>query len=46
MKRILVTGAGGYIGRYVVKALLNHGATVIAADLYTKEIDDRAEKVI
>lgn len=45
MKRILVTGAGGYIGRYVVKALLNHGATVIAADLYTKEIDDRAEKV-
>ena len=45
MKRILVTGAGGYIGRYVVKALLNHGATVIAADLYTKEIDDLAEKV-
>lgn len=42
MKRVLVTGAGGYIGRFVVKALLDMGAEVIAADIKTEGIDDRA----
>lgn len=42
MKKILVTGAGGYIGRYVVKALLDMGAQVIAVDLKTDGIDPRA----
>lgn len=43
MKRVLVTGAGGYIGRYVVQTLLDIGATVIASDLFTEGIDKRAE---
>lgn len=30
--RVLVTGAGGYIGRHVLTALLDRGAEVIAAD--------------
>lgn len=45
MKKILVTGAGGYIGRHVVTALLNRGANVIAADINLNEVDDRAEKI-
>jgi len=43
MKKILVTGAGGYIGRYVIKKLLEHDVLVIATDLYTDEIDRRAQ---
>lgn len=46
MKRILVTGAGGYIGRHVVKELLDQGAEVIAADLFTDGIDERAQTVV
>ncbi len=45
-KRILVTGAGGYIGRHVVAALLDRGASVIAVDRSADErpgrIDPRA----
>jgi len=43
--RILVTGAGGYIGRYVVSALCDRGADVIAADFRTEGIDGRATAV-
>lgn len=42
-QRILVTGAGGYIGRYVVKELCDKGANVIAADIRLDGIDSRAE---
>lgn len=42
MKKILVTGAGGYIGRHVVKKLLDDGQQVIAADFNKKGIDERA----
>lgn len=43
--KILVTGANGYIGRYVVKALLDKGADVIACDIHTNNIDKRAERM-
>ncbi|BAQ32466.1 NAD-dependent epimerase/dehydratase family protein [Bifidobacterium scardovii] len=44
-KRILVTGAGGYIGRHVVEALLDAGHEVIASDIRLKDVDPRARKV-
>lgn len=44
-KRILVTGAGGYIGRHVVKALLDDGQEVVASDLHLNGMDSRAEQV-
>ena len=45
MKKVLVTGANGYIGRHVVKRLLDMGAEVIAVDFLTDEIDSRAIKM-
>lgn len=42
MRKILVTGANGYIGRYVVKTLLDFGYEVIACDIFTDKIDRRA----
>ena len=44
-KKILVTGAGGYIGQHVVKALLDKGADVIATDIRLDDVDDRATKI-
>ena len=43
-KRVLVTGANGYIGRHVVKALLDKGCDVIASDFYFDGVDERARK--
>lgn len=43
--KILVTGANGYLGQGIVKAILDKGAEVIAADFKTNNIDERAEKV-
>lgn len=45
MKRILVTGANGYIGRHVVKQLLDFNYHVIACDFHLADIDDRADKI-
>lgn len=41
--KVAVTGASGYMGRYVVKELLNRGHRVVAIDLHYKEVDERAE---
>lgn len=41
-KKVLVTGANGYIGRHVVKELLDMGHEVIAADFKSDGIDERA----
>jgi dTDP-6-deoxy-L-talose 4-dehydrogenase (NAD+) len=42
-KKVLITGAGGYIGRHVVKAVLDAGNQVVACDLHTDNVDSRAE---
>lgn len=45
MKRVLVTGANGYIGRHVVEKLLDLGCEVYAADFGFDGVDERAVKV-
>lgn len=42
--KILVTGANGYLGQGIVKALLDRGNEVVATDLIITNIDDRAIK--
>lgn len=44
-KKVLVTGANGYIGRHVVNTLLERNCEVYACDLGFDGIDDRARKV-
>lgn len=44
-KTILVTGAGGYIGRHVVRALLDRGLGVTALDLRLDGVDERAQRL-
>lgn len=45
MKKIVVTGAGGYIGRHVVSSLLDMGHSVTAVDINTELIDKRAKVI-
>jgi len=45
MSTILVTGANGYIGSSVVKTLLNNSMDVIATDVKSNNIDNRAQIV-
>jgi dTDP-6-deoxy-L-talose 4-dehydrogenase (NAD+) len=42
--KVLVTGANGYIGRHIVKELLDEGCDVIAADISFENVDERAER--
>ena len=42
-KKVLVTGAAGYIGQAAVKSLLDRGAQVTAVDIHREGIDPRAE---
>lgn len=44
-KTILITGAGGYIGRHVVRELLNRGFPVCAVDIDATQIDARAMQI-
>lgn len=44
--KIAVTGANGYLGQGIVKAILDSGNQVIAADLSVDNIDERAEKKV
>lgn len=41
--KVLVTGANGYVGRHVVKKLLDLGCVVIASDFNFDGVDKRAE---
>ena len=43
--KILVTGANGYIGQGVVKAILDSGNEVIATDFSTQYVDERAKRI-
>ncbi len=43
--KILVTGANGYLGQGIVKAILDNGHSVIAADFKTQYVDERAKKM-
>lgn len=42
--KILVTGANGYLGQGIVKAILDNGHEVVAVDFTTDYVDNRAEK--
>lgn len=43
--KILVTGANGYLGQGIVKAILNRGHEVVAADFSMQYVDERATKM-
>ncbi len=42
--KILVTGANGYLGQGIVKAILNNGNEVVATDFKTNHVADCADK--
>lgn len=43
--KVLVTGANGYLGRGIVKHLLDINCSVVATDRDLSRVDDRAQKV-
>lgn len=43
--KILVTGANGYLGRGIVKHILDHGNEVVATDIALDQVDSRAKLV-
>ena len=44
-KTVLVTGAGGYIGRHIVHALLERGLDVSVVDFRLDGVDERARRI-
>ena len=45
IKKVLVTGANGYIGRHVVNELIKRGSTVIAVDTKTERLGDNVNSI-
>lgn len=45
VKSVLVTGAGGYIGRHVVQSLLKRDLEVKVLDVHFEGVDERAERM-
>ena len=45
VKTVLVTGAGGYIGRHIVHALLERGLDVSVVDFRLDGVDERARRI-
>ena len=43
--KVLVTGANGYLGQGIVKSIIEKGHAVIATDISTKYIDQRAKRI-
>lgn len=43
--KILITGANGYIGKHVVDSLLDQGHEVIACDIRTDMVNEKANRV-
>ena len=43
--KILVTGANGYLGQWIVRSILNNGHCVVATDFNTQFVDERAERI-
>lgn len=41
--KVLITGANGYLGQGIVKAVLDYGENVIAVDFETDHVDERAD---
>lgn len=43
--KFLLIGANGYIGRHVVKAILDKGEKVIACDIVSNDVDARTDRI-
>ena len=43
--RILVTGANGYLGQGIVKAILNRKNEVVATDFNLNNVDEKSRKL-
>ena len=43
--KVCITGANGYLGQGIVKAILSNGHEVIAVDFKTDHVDERAERI-